>query len=208
MGFPGHFKISGHSGTEFKHRKAFSKIKSYKESSNSKNKQSESGEYILPIKATVPTDYQHAYRQDRNMRLFFKLPVFLITLILVSFVVVKTSGGHEMVVEYSIQAPCLDLTPQEKEECLEAYLLFVNSGYYHLNNGELNTAQWEFTRAIYIYEYGKGARIGLTRTLIAQCKDHQKECDNIQVNLEFIRSMKYLPITEIEKMEGQYVYVE
>jgi len=72
----------------------------------------------------------------------------------------------------------------------------------------LNTAQWEFFRAISIDEYGKGARVGLTRTLIAQCEGYQKECDKIKENLDFLRDMKYLSNSEIEKMGDQYVYEE
>jgi len=208
MGFPGHFKITGHSGTEFKHRKAFSKIKSYKESGNHKKNKSDSGEFILPIKASVPTDYQHAYRQDRKMRLYFKLPVFLITLTLISLVLLKNCGKYESSVESRNHQALMDYTIEQKDANAESYIFFLNSGYYHLNRNELNTAQWEFTRALYIDEYGKEARIGLTRTLIAQCKEYQKECDNIQVNLDFLHNMKYLPIAEIEKMWQKVAFIE
>ena len=115
-------------------------------------------------------------------------------------------GGYETAVESRNHQLLMDFNTEQKDANAESYIFFLNSGYYHLNRNELNTAQWEFFRALSINSYGKGARIGLTRTLIAQCKAYQKECENIKEQLDFLGSMKYLPIEEIEEMERQVVY--
>ena len=142
------------------------------------------------------------------MKLYFKLPIFLIIIALISFGLIKNYEDYNTAVEATNQQALLDYTIEQKEGNIEDYVFFIHSGYYHLNRNELNSAQREFTRALWIDEYGKGARIGLTRTLVAQCEGYQKECEKIKENLDFLRAMKYLPNSEIEKMEDQYVYDE
>ncbi len=207
MGFPGHFKIAGHSGTSFKHRKAFEKIKSYQEQSKNEKTSFDEGTYKLPIKSSVQTNYQEANKQDRRMRLFFKLPVFLISVIVFSFVFVKSSKYYKNMLNARNQQEIIGFKTVQETGNLEDYIFFVNSGYYHLRRKQTSTAQSEFIRALSIDKYGKDARIGLTKTLIERCKDYHEGCEEIQANLNFIRGMKYLPEEKINELEEQFNFV-
>jgi len=206
MGYSGPGKISGHTGTEHKHRKAFSKIKSYQQSQNRSN-YSKSGDFILPIKSSVPTNYQQAYQQDRKFKLFFKLPVFLITIIVIGFVFVKSSSHYKDALNARNYHQKQDLEAIKMQVQRDDYLFLVHSGYYYYRRKQLSTAQSEFIRALSIDEYGKDARIGLTKTLIERCIAYHEGCEEIQPNLDFIRGMKYLPELKIKELEDQFKYV-
>jgi len=203
MGFPGHFKIAGHSGTSFKHRKAFDKRKAYQKQSSNTKKSADKTSIKLPIKSSVPTDYQKAYQQERRFKLFFKLPVFLITIIVIGFVIVNSSSHYKEALNARNHSNKIELEMVMEAVQREDYLFLVNSGYYYYRRKKLDTAQWEFTRALSIDEYGKEARIGLTRTLIEQCKEYHRACDEISENIEFIRGMKYMSDSKIKEMEEQ-----
>lgn len=207
MGLPGHFKITGHSGTEFKHRKAFEKIKSYQEQSKHAKNAFNEDSFKLPITSSVPTNYQEAYKQERRIKLFFKLPVFIVSVILIGFVFIKSSNHYKDALNARNYQQKIALETIMEAVHREDYLFLVNSGYYYFRRKKLSTAQWEFTRALSIDEYGKDARIGLTRTLIERCKAYHEGCEEIQTNLDFIRGMKYLPEEKIKELESQLNFV-
>ena len=160
MGFAG-LKISGHSGSEFKHRKAFSQRRT------SENSASKTEVFALPIIDAQPTDYQKIYDQDRKLRLFFKLPLFLIALIVIGYVTIGSSSANKAALNAENNE---QFNTVKETEIIQDYDFYINSGYYYLGKNKLNTAQREFTRALGIDEYNIDARIGLTKTMIERCK--------------------------------------
>ena len=194
MGFAG-LKISGHSGSEFKHRTAFSKRKTLKSSS------SESGDFALPITDSLPTDYQKIYDQDRKMRLFFKLPVFLISLMVIGYVTLGSSSHYEDALKDRNYEQLSSANTVEETEAFQDYAFYSNSGYYHLRNNQLYIAQREFSRALEIDEYNIDARIGLTKTMIERCRQLHEVCEEVQPQLDFLRKMKYLNEKQIKNLK-------
>ncbi len=194
MGFPGHSKIAGHSGTEFKHRKAFSKIKHYHQQSSVKNNVPGTEEFLLPIPATVPTNYLQAYQKERSIKLLINLPVFLIAISLVGYLLINFSNECEksFVQNYERGLSNLEKNKEEKIRRIKNFTYFYNSGNYHLQKNELLKAQKKFTRALALDEYNIDARIGLTETLIAQCQQYHLFCKEAQIQLDFLDDTDYL----------------
>lgn len=164
MGFPGHCKISGHSGT----------------------------------------DYQKIYQQDRNMRLFYKLPIFLISVIVIGLVIINSTSNSKEALNARNYKQINTINTVKETEVIQDYVFFINSGYYHLRRNEIYTAQWEFTRALKLDEYNIDAQIGLTKTMIERCKQLHEVCEAIQPHLDFLRKMKYLPDTGMKKLQQEF----
>lgn len=197
MGFSG-IRIPGHSGSEFKHRTVFSKRKTAESSS------SKSEVFALPITASTPTDYQKIYAQDRKVRLFFKLPVFLISVLIIGYVTLDSSSYFKDALNPRNHEQFNRINTVKETEIIHDYVFFINSGYYHLRNNDLYTAQREFTRALKLDEYNIDARIGLTKTMIERCKQFHEVCEEVQPHLNFLRKMKYLPNSGMKKLQEEF----
>lgn len=206
MGFPGHFKITGHSGTEFKHRKAFDKIKTYRRQSDKKDSTNESSDFIPPILSSAPIDYQQKYVRDRKMRILFKLPLLMISVILLGIVVVKSTNYYKDSLNNKYHQSLIDFTSYKTSKALKNRTFFNNSGYYHLRIGDLYTAQQEFTRALHKDEYDIDARIGLTETLIERCIRNNEVCKEALTNIAFLDDMDYLTKEGIWALSDKLYY--
>ncbi len=207
MGLPGHFKITGHSGTEFKHRKAFEKIKAYKEQAKHAKNAFNEDSFKLPITSSVPTNYQEAYKQERRIKLFFKLPIFIIAIIVISFVSVNFSNHYVDALNARNYQKQLSYRTEKEIKKLENFTFFYNSGNYHLQKNELNAAQLEFTQVLYLDKYNIDARIGLTETLVARCQQYHELCDEAQIQLDFLDDMDFLTKSRIRDLYHQLRFV-
>ena len=123
---PGHSKIPEHSGTDFKHRKAFSKARELLQKKIPKRSPS----------STSPTAPNRSAYAGSG-----KLP--------------------------------------------------VDTGNGYLAHGEPAQAHLEFAQALRIDEYGKDARVGLTKALILRCRTEGKYCEVADDNLAYVLKMKY-----------------
>lgn len=207
MGFPGHFKISGHSGTEFKHRKAFEKIKAYRKQSNETKNHSGKTALKLPIKSSIPIDYQYAYQKNRNLKLFFKLPIFLVSILSIGFFIAnipKDLGNIYLPKDQEL----IDAKAKKEAIRLENLTYFYNSGYYHLKRNELEEAHRDFVEVLLKDEYNVDARVGLAETLIARCKQDCVLCEEVHLQLDFIDKMDYLDSWSLRYLRDQLYKAE
>lgn len=200
MGFPGHFKIPGHSGTDFKHRKAFSKIKKYYR--DQQIIRSPKSDCESAIKATQQNPIKYRFsKRDKILNLGVKFPLFLLFTTMAFFVLKNFTNYYFTKFEKSNRQFVIDLNKQAEKEKKDAYDLFVRTAQSYLHVNKLDKAQSEFIRALSLDNYGKLARIGLTKTLIKKCKQQQEFCDEIKPHLDYLEQMKYLSKKEIETLE-------
>ncbi len=203
MGFPGHCKIAGHSGTDFKHRKAFSKLKEYKQNTSKKYGNITTEEFLLPIPAAIPTDYFGAYQRNRRINLLVKLPAFLISICFFGFFLrhfSNTCTEHSIV---NFNEARLEIDKEKELKKMENITYFYHSGNYHLQKNELHKAREYFTRTLAADEDNLDARIGLTETLTMYCHRHNLFCKEARIQLEFLQEMDYLTYDGIWNLEKQ-----
>ncbi len=190
MGFSGS-KISGHSGTSFKHRKAFVKIKEYynKNKKVSRNKSNE--KEISEKEGGCQREYK-VKKFDKVINLGFKLPLFIVfTIALIIVGKNYTRALSKSFLENRSNAQ-IERALNDKIESENAYRVLTRTGFDYLRYEQLNEAQSEFTRALKINSYGKEARIGLTKVLEKKCNLYGEFCKEAELNLEYLKQMNYL----------------
>ena len=192
MGFPGHFKISGHSGTDFKHRKLFSEINKYNRTRKSINKsKTNKKENSAKNKPIIKKDYEIS-KYDKYVRLGIKLPIFLTFLTLMIVGAKSYSNVMEDILGEASLKSKESLTIKEKEDNENAYKVLVESGSQYMKSELLDEAYFEFVRALNVDKYGKDARIGLTKVLVKKCKLKNQNCYEAELNINYLKEMNYI----------------
>ena len=199
MGPPGHCKIPGHSGTDFKHRKAFKKRKEYL------TKQ------LLSKKTFKNTGLLKNDKHRNEIGNNGRSEINKGTLLVLSFFIVAALGSiiymgsqiYKKPVREFLEVSLDEVQPiiksHQQRELEEAYNFLASSGNGYLNANLLDEAQTEFSHALKLYEYGRKARIGLTKILIKKCEMYSNLCKEAEENIEFLIEMKYASEREIKE---------
>lgn len=189
MGFSGS-KISGHSGTEFKHRKAFYK----------KLKPMVTGTTNTPGKDIYP---EYSYRELQKARaelrrtnyrkyLLICIPTVILLIIFMGYInsqFLANLLGHSPTIETQIQ-----------ETSIETYHLFVEAGFVALKENRLHDAQLDFMQAIETNHYGKEANLGLTKTLAEACRQRGKFCEKAALYFDFTKSLSDVSEVDLRQL--------
>ena len=200
----GNGKISGHSGTEFKHRKAFTGIKAHRkrwQSSVNKEQPSDTVSW-----KEVNMERTAKKWEDAQRALLFLIPI----LIIANFLVWKYDDKFGQMINEQYAAR-QDYVAQQKalrvmSENDAAYDLLTRSGKLFLKSGSLDYAQKEFIGALKLYPYGKEANIGLTKVLVKKCELCQMYCEEAEQYLAFIATFKEVKLEDIKAVE-EYAFV-
>ncbi len=195
MGSPGHIKIPGRFGKEFKPRRAFTEM----------------NEYYRKKISTRPTGKKAgANRRPEHKRrdIFGKdlledvlvkaIGLFLAFLLVVLIITIVKTQPVLFVPAAERMLPKIE--ERSKAEKDNAYEMYVQSGKNYIRGGYLDRAQVEFTNALSIYIYGQSARIGLTQVLLKKCQTTGTLCEEAEEHLIFLREMKYISETELNDM--------
>ena len=195
--FPCHFKIPGHSGTDFKHRKAFRKLNKRlkklkrtnaslrKPASNSTNKK------ILSFTKTgvnLPIKWLVALLQVTMFGL-----VFLLVL-----EVGRSFSDNLIASEQNSKGYHTELLNTTYENVM------IRADDY-LEKGELDAAREQYFRALRIKQYAFGANLGMTKTLLKKCKRSGQYCGEAKAYFNFM--IKNTNLTDIELNEMETLYV-
>lgn len=196
MGTPCHFKIPGHSGTDVKHRRAFAQRKEYLKKGifykNKKRSFTSINKKLIPKKA----DFE---KYKLTKKIAFILAIFFLLSI----------GGIIYTLGNLYKKPFYEfMNANPKYETIEnkniaAYNFLVKSGNRLLESDYFDSAQREFMLALKIDEYGKAARIGLTKVLIEKCKTSFELCEEMEENIAFLIQSKYVSLEEVEKWKSK-----
>ena len=184
MGYCGG-KIQGHSGTQFKHREAFSKIYNYHKSKTFSKNKTIINQYSERSASTI------LINSPRNSSIKI---LKIIALILISLLIIKSVKllNSKTSTYLKGKQEILDRKNKIDESEMERYNLLIKSGYKSLKIDQLNDAQTDFVRALRIHEYGKEARFGLISVLNKQCNQNGKFCRDALDNENFVRLMGWL----------------
>jgi len=194
MGFSG-IKITGHSGTEFKHRKAFASFKqvsknpSYKNIDAPNNAQFEKRDYSYKVN-----------KLEQLIKIGFLLPLFLGTLFFAIYLFFDPKIGWFEPLYFNNAAYLENKESEEKRLNREAYAVLVKSGYEYLESNNLDQAHWEFYRALKMYSHAKGANLGMTKTLAIKCQTKGVYCKEAKDYYESV-----IRINSVSKKEKEEI---
>ena len=184
MGFGGS-KIVGHSGTSFKHRKAFTKIKKF-------NKLTELSYENAPElndqeQVRKPMISRNLSKKGRVREYVVLAVIIIISLFLfLHFIDILNSKSTNY-----LGASLERHTEHRARLDLENYNHFIDVGYDNLRRNNLDNAQLYFVKALEIDTKGKEAREGVTQVLHQQCELKKKFCVEYEENLAYLVAMKY-----------------
>lgn len=184
MGYCG-IKIPGHSGTSFKHRKAFTKIKKFNELTELSY---ESAPELSDPQVTVSKVIN---RTDSKKGIVIEHAILIATVIvsfslLLYFFDVLDNSSKEYL-GTSLEMYNERNTRLDKEN----YNHYIDVGFDNLRRENLDNAQLYFVKALEIDTKGKEARIGVTQVLHQQCESKNQFCSEYEENLAYLTAMKY-----------------
>ena len=180
-------KIPGHSGTDFKHRKAFSGPKAFYKNGRifSKKKlaaSSQSFEEILKAR-------KHQKRVESRILIYLVLFIGILTIsCLWYFDQNYPAYVYKQEQQRLEQYQNSKLEKQLKED-MEDYSVLVNIGNINLDHGKLNEAQGLFSSALRIFPNGIEGHIGMEKTLRLQCFTNSQNCKEAQNYAAFVKSL-------------------
>lgn len=182
MGFPGHFRIPGHSGTDQKHKKVFTKWRKWQ--------REDALTYESGRKSSQRTgQYKSEHEISDNGRkwvLFLGLPIVLLALACGGWLIFQAGDG----VMSSFEEPTsISLNPRTDEERLRTYQHYRRLGNQALEAGNYEAAKDNFTYALTVAPYSENARAGLTLVLEHYCEADQIYCDVAAEQRSFMDEM-------------------
>lgn len=157
-------KIPGHSGTEFKHRKAFKGRSLFSQSSLPTPRQS--GNKPLSERKFTPIG-----------KLWWGMKLFQAFLFVASAVSVSYFlwDSHQQVKQYQSALHLqTERTTQEERQIRYDFLLYKGDSYRRA--GSWNAAEEEYRLALQAQPEGAGALRAMTLTLMAKCYLYQTDC--------------------------------
>ncbi len=160
-------KISGHSGTAQKHRKAFKDIRALQ-----KKKVRINGAKVQHNLGETPKWEARNSHHPKSKSMH-------IIVISIGFLCLLT-GGYWMYNTSGFTAYQGELIQQEEgrqnRQKEEAYHLLVNSGENYFRANSFVAAQEEFTLALKLYPEGERALLGMAQTLASKCLYLEIDC--------------------------------
>jgi len=194
--FPCSFKIPGHSGTDFKHRKAFNKVEELQD----KRKRT-SG-------AIMDSNYDaepNKYKRNSSFSKWFKAGLLLTTFIF-SFFFIKNQASNisNQLSKYGAEGEIIK-AQSKKNVYTRAYRILTSTGNDYLYWNMLDEAQSEFALALKIDKNGKAANLGMTKTLIKKCAQKSEYCQEAKAYLNYMRSLGEVLDNELLEIENLLV---
>lgn len=160
-------KISGHSGTAQKHRKAFKDARAWQK----KKVRISGGRIQQNLGHEQKWEERSAdHRKNTAIRLVV-ISIGVLCLLATVFWIYSTSDFSTYQTELMEQEEA-----RQHREKGEAYRLLVNSGENYLRANSFVAAQEEFTLALKLYPQGEKALLGMTQTLASKCLYLEIDC--------------------------------
>ncbi|MBR9921268.1 MAG: hypothetical protein GYB31_10555 [Bacteroidetes bacterium] len=189
-------KIPGHSGTDFKPRKGFNKVKSFQENL-----------------AKDPATKYKGRNYDRNQRLK-DTKVYKGIALGIAILLALTGGvaagvfgdSVSQVIQYDKEVKAglaIQKENRESAEKKDAFKILLKDGNNYLQSNQLYEAQIAFERAIKVLPDNTHAYIGLTKTLVAQCHSLRLNCEQAIDYIQYLQEAKILPEQKIRSLTIQ-----
>jgi len=182
MGFPGHFRIPGHSGTDQKHKKAFTKWRKWQREDaftyeGGRKESQRTGQYesehVMPSSA-------------KKWLLRLGLPIATIALISSGWLIFQAGDGMMSAFD---QIETITLAPENDTERLQAYKYYRGLANQALEEGNYEAGRVNYTHALNMAPYSKSARLGLTIVLEHYCEKDQIYCEEAAEQRNFMNKM-------------------
>lgn len=183
--FPCQFHISGHSGTDVKHKKPFVKLKEYYKNNPDYPSNATEKSVIAKYENLITTRTES--KVNRLILFFVKIPLAIMML---GGVVIGSVHFYKL--SKNIQVSKKRRRSVKAEIfMIESYDFLVKSGYYELSRGDMKKAQAEFIRALNIKKMGLEAVVGLTEVLKKRCENESMYCHKYMEYQEYLEKVTY-----------------
>ncbi|WP_020571859.1 hypothetical protein [Neolewinella persica] len=172
-------RISGHSGTDKKHKKAFTKWRKWQREDSmtyegGRETAQRSGRYVSEHKRSA---------SERNWLIILGLPIVLIALIGGAWLLYHAAGG----VLSSIDQPeILTLPPQNDVQRLQAYRSYQRTANNNLQKGDYEEARDNFYLALEMAPFSQTARKGLVEVVEYICEKDLNYCEEALTQRDYL----------------------
>lgn len=182
MGYCG-LKISGHSETSFKHRKAFQTRKANLQKSMRYGLKKYKHTVIEPYKDTSEerSTLKSKIIASRSLKIISISGLLFIILLFPYFIYLGLYN-----IDINAKSISQERTIEKQKEKGNAYEMQIKAGQRYLKNGKLDDAQYEFVLALSNKKYGIEARKGLYNVLDLKCIEFGLLCNEAQENKEYL----------------------
>jgi tetratricopeptide (TPR) repeat protein len=194
----GQGKVAGHSQTDFKHRRGFSKIKALQNKSARTN-----GETSFQF--SIETGEKRYIQEDNHWEKRLKV---LAGITLLAFVGILTltlqKKAKSAAVEESkkpVSWISSNETPFTEEELARAYRMNVSSGQAYLQAEKYEKAEEYFQRALHFEKGGAAANVGLLEVVCRRCYLNDINCEGAKVYLDRVKANKWLDKATLKNLE-------
>lgn len=182
MGFPGQFRIPGHSGTDKKHKKAFTKWRKWQREDaltyeNGSRTSARTGRYESEY--SIPTYIKKWF-------LIVGIPIIFLAVGSLSYLVFNAGDG--LISSYKKAEVVID-SPHNDVERLNAFLFYDKLANRWLEKGDYEEALANFNQALKMAPYSKRARLGLIKVLEHYCEYGESYCVEAAEQRAFVDGM-------------------
>jgi len=204
--FPCNFKIQGYSGTDFKHRKPFQKLKEHlnkKKRTGSATRKVDSN-FRFKNKKTTPFSRNTV---DRSLKWLFavvRLSLFVLIFLLVKNVV-ETVNTVNTELTTNSRVNVEDYKYYKGLTNMEIYRHLIATGNDYLKANKLDEAHKTFAKAWNMDRYGFEANLGMTKTLVKKCAQTGQYCHEAEDYFNYMKKVTKLPDIELNDIEKLFV---
>lgn len=197
--FPCSFNIPGHSGTAFKHRKPFQKLK---EHLNKKKRTASTPGKVNSTAHFIKKNYPSFSKNSVDRSLKWVVAIICLTLFLLIFLLAKNIVKSFYTDLTTISKESEEIIAKRLQDSYD-FLIISGDGYLHWNM--LDEAQREFDRALKIDKDGLEANLGMAKTLLKKCAQNGEYCRKAEDYSNYIKKIK--EVADNELIELQEIFV-
>ncbi len=200
--FPCNFKIPGHSGTDFKHRKAFQKTKERLKRKIRTDSSLKKSQPTTSRRNTIPYSKTNVSKPLKWMVAITRLSMFLLVFLLAKNIACSVYADMTTNSYKGIKA---HVHYKNGLTYMERYRLLIKEGNECLKADQLDEAQQKFTKAWDLDRYGFEVNLGMTKTLLKKCKRNGEYCREAKAFFNFMKKNAKLSDIELNDIEKLYV---
>jgi hypothetical protein len=204
--FPCQFRIPGHSGADFKHRKPFIKIKEHL----NKRKRAASVYKKSFSSSSLKTAKSKFSKNDVSHKLLKWISAAILVVLCLSIFFLAENVARSVITDLGTdRRKSTDFVDHQKIKAFNnAYFVLTTTGNAYLEGNMLDEAQTEFARALKINKRGKLAILGMTKTLMKKCAQEGKYCEEANEYLEYVKIAYGESFNEIQDLVELKAYTD
>jgi len=190
-------KIAGHSGTDFKHRVAYSAIKKYNRKNNPPSKHRSSN-------PKPPSRYQ--YNESTIFLNLTSTLILILTFLIVGFLFFQETAPLVLkTTDYEQLRLTREAIRQQEfnDSRLTNFSYYLNVGELYYNRGNQEAAQANFQKALSYTDKEQDIYVKYARSLSEQCYQDGYNCNTAAAYIEYVANKQLVSNSEINALRAK-----